>query len=73
METKQEQDRNPLACPPKTKEKNLRPMADGAQGMKLKFPVALTKKCTEPETHKGYRGEPVGNGQSPIFGDRFRL
>jgi len=34
------------------------------------LPGALTEKRTEPQTLKGYMGERVGDGLSPVFGER---
>ena len=41
--------------------------------MKLLLPGALTENGTEPQTLKGYRGERVVDGLSPVFGERQTL
>jgi len=64
---------NPLGGLPKTKEKILTAQGRRSGEDKLLLPVALTEKHTEPQTHKGYRGERVGDGLSPVVGDPFGL
>jgi len=51
----------------------IRPKADGAERVKLLLPGALTEKRTKPQTLKGYRGEQVEDGLSPVFSARQTL
>jgi len=47
-------------------------MADGVERIKLLLPRALTKSYWTPNL-KGYRGERVGDGLSPVIGTRQTL
>jgi len=68
-----QEQRNPSAGSRKTKEKNLTAQRRRSGRIKLLLPGALTEKRNKPQTLKGYRGERVGDGLSPVFGERQTL